>query len=73
MREERRKRVKRPLDLGYLKITSGYSYTVSGNVNWGNCPEKQCGGSLKKLKINLPHDLVISLLDKFLEKTNTLI
>ena len=31
------------------------SYTLDGNVNWYNHCGEQYGGSLKKLKIELPH------------------
>ena len=30
--------------------------TVGGNVKWYSCYGKQCGGSFKKLKIELPYD-----------------
>ena len=33
------------------------SYTVDGNVNWYSHYGEQYGGSLKKLKIELPYDL----------------
>ena len=47
--------------------------TVSGNVSWYNHYGKQNGGSLKKLKIELPYNLAIPLLGIYLEKTKTLI
>ena len=40
----------------------GILYTASGNVNCRSHYRKQYGGSYKKLKIELPHDLAISLL-----------
>ena len=51
------------------------SYTVGGNVNWYSHYVKQYGDSLKKLKIELPYDPAIPLLDIYiyLEKTKTLI
>ena len=45
------------------------SYTVGGNVNWCSLCGKQCGGSSKKLKIELLYDTSISLLGIYLEKT----
>ena len=45
------------------------SYTVGGNVNWCSHYGKQYGGSLKKLKIELPYDPEISILGIYLEKT----
>ena len=35
------------------------SYTVGGNVNWYSHYGEQYGGSLKKLKIELPYDPAI--------------
>ena len=35
------------------------SYMVGGNVNWYNHYGEQYGGSLKKLKIELPYDPAI--------------
>ena len=49
------------------------SYTVGGNVNWCSHYGKQYGVSLKKLKLELPYDLAISLLGIDPEKTKTLI
>ena len=49
------------------------SYTVGGNVNWCNHYGKQYGGSLKKLKIELPYDPAIPLLGIYPEKKKTLI
>jgi len=43
------------------------SYTVGVNINWCIHSGEQYGGSLKKLKIELP---TITLLGKYLEKTN---
>ena len=31
------------------------SYTIGGGVNWSSHYEKQCGASLRKLKIKLPY------------------
>ena len=46
------------------------SYTVGGNVNWcRHYGEQRYGGSLKKLKTELPYDPVIPLLGIYLEKT----
>ena len=45
------------------------SYTVGGNVNWCSHYREQYGGSLKKLKIELPYDIAISLLGIYTEKT----
>ena len=45
------------------------SYTADGNVNWYNYYGEQQGGSLKKLKIELPYDPAIPLLGIYLEKT----
>ena len=44
-------------------------YTVGGNVNWYSHYGEQYGGSLKKLKIELPYDPAIPLLSIYLEKT----
>ena len=38
------------------------SYTVGGNVNWYNHYREQYGGTLKKLKTELPYDPAIPLL-----------
>ena len=48
------------------------SYTVGGNVNWYNYYGEQHGGSLKKLKIELPYDPAIPLLGIFPEKNSNL-
>ena len=45
------------------------SYIVVGNVNWCSHYGEQYGGSLKKLKTELPYDPAISLLGIYLEKT----
>ena len=45
------------------------SCTVGGNVNWYSHYGEQYGGSLKKLKIELPHDPAIPLLGIYPEKT----
>ena len=44
------------------------SYTFGGNVNWCSHYGEQYGGSLKKLKIELPHDPAIPLLGIYLEE-----
>ena len=44
------------------------SYTVSANVNWCSHYAKQYEGSLKKVKIELPYDPAILLVDIYLEK-----
>ena len=49
------------------------SYTVGGNVNWCSHFGEQYGGSLKKLKIEVPYDPAIPLLDVYLERMKTLI
>ena len=48
------------------------SCTVGGNVNWCSHYGKWYGGSLKKLKIELPYDSAVPLLGIYLEKTKTL-
>ena len=45
------------------------SYTVDGNVNWYSHYGEQYGGSLKKLKIELPYDPAIPLLGIYPDKT----
>ena len=49
------------------------SYTVGGIVHWCSHYGKQYGGSLKKLKIELPYHPAILLLGIYLEKMKTLI
>ena len=44
------------------------SYTAGRNVNWCSHYGKQYGSSLKKLKVELPHDPAISLLGIYPEK-----
>ena len=44
------------------------SYTVSGNVNWYSHYGRQYGGSLKKLKIELPYDPAIPFLGIYPEE-----
>ena len=46
---------------------------VDGDVNWCNHYGEQYGGPLKKLKIEIPYDPAISLLDIYLEKMKALI
>ena len=48
------------------------SYILGGNVNWYSNYEKQCVGSLKKLKIELPYDPAILLLGIYSEKRKLL-
>ena len=47
--------------------------TVGGNANWCSCSGKQCGGSSKKLKIELPYDPAIALLGIIPKETGVLI
>ena len=44
------------------------SHTAGGNVNWYNHYGEQYGGSLKKLKIELPYDPASPLLGIYLKK-----
>ena len=44
------------------------SYAVGGNVNWYGHYGQQYGGSLKKLKIELPYDPALPLLGIYPEK-----
>ena len=50
-------------------ILKELSYTVDGNVNWYSYYGKQYGGSLKKLKIELPNDPACPLLGVYPDKT----
>ena len=45
------------------------SCAIGGNVNWWSHYGKQYGGSLKKLKIEIPCDSAIPFLGIYLEKT----
>ena len=45
------------------------SYTFGGNVNWCSHYGEQYGGSLKKLKIELPYDPGMPLLGIYPEET----
>ena len=45
------------------------SYTVGKNVNWCSHCGKEFGGSLKKLKIEMPCDPAIPLLGIYPDKT----
>ena len=45
------------------------SYTVGGDGNWCSQYGEQCGCSLKKLKLELPYDPAIPLLDIYVDKT----
>ena len=49
------------------------SYTVDGNISWYSHYGEQYGGSLRKIKIELPYDPAIPLLGIYLEKIKTLI
>ena len=46
--------------------------TVGGNENWCSCSGKQCGGSSKKLKIDLAYDPAIALLGIYPRDTGVL-
>ena len=43
--------------------------TVRGNANWCSPFREQFGNSFKKLKIDLPYDPAVPLLDMYPEKT----
>ena len=45
-----------------------FPYTIDGNVTWSSHYREQYGGSLKKLKIELPYDPEIPLPGIYLEK-----
>ena len=45
--------------------------TIGGNLNWYSHYREQYGGSLKKLKIELPYEPVIPLLVIYAEKMKT--
>ena len=45
------------------------SYTIGGNVNWYSHYGEQYGGSVRKLKTELPYDPAIPFLGICLEKT----
>ena len=47
------------------------SYTVGGNISWYSHYGEQYGGSLRKIKIELPYDPAIPLLGIYLEKIKT--
>ena len=47
--------------------------TVGGNADWCSHCGKQYGDNLKKLKRELPYDLVIALLEIYLKKPKTVI
>ena len=63
------KQPKCPLTDEWIKKMWYTSCTVSGNVNWYSHYGEQHGGSLKKLKIELPYDPAIPLLDIYPERT----
>ena len=48
---------------------NGPSCTADGNMNWYNHYGEQYGGSLKKLKVEIPYDPAIPLLGIYPEKT----
>ena len=48
------------------------SCTVGGNANWCSHSGKQCGGSSKKLKIDLPYDPAVALLGIYPRDTGVL-
>ena len=50
-----------------------YSYTAGGNANWCSRCGKPCGGSSKKLKIELSYDPAIALLGIYSKDTGALI
>ena len=43
--------------------------TIARNVSWYSHYREKYGGSLKRLKIELPYDLAIPLLGIYLDKT----
>ena len=45
------------------------SYIVGRNINWYSCSGEQYWGALKKLKVELPYDPAIPLLDIYPDKT----
>ena len=45
------------------------SYSVDGNVSWYRHYGKQYGGSLRKLKLQLPYNQAIPLFRIYLDKT----
>ena len=47
------------------------SCTVGGNADWFTHGGKQYGDNLKKLKMELPYDPVIPLLETYLKKPET--
>ena len=47
--------------------------TVGGNADWCSHCGKQYGDNLKKLKRELPYDLVIAMLEIYLKKPETVI
>ena len=48
--------------LGEVVGKGELSYTIGGNANWCSHSGEQYGGSSKKLKIEQPYSLVITLL-----------
>ena len=49
------------------------SYTAGGKASWCSHSGKQYGGSLKKLKVELPYDPAIALLGIYPKDTNVVI
>ena len=49
-----------------------HSCTIGGNANWSSHSGKQCGGSSKKLKIDLPYDPAIARLGIYPRDTGVL-
>ena len=47
-----------------------HSCMAGGNENWCSHSGKQCGGSSKKLKIELPYNLAIALLSIYSKDTD---
>ena len=51
-----------------MERRENFPYTFDGNVTWSSHYREQYGGSLKKLKIELPYDPEIPLPGIYLEK-----
>ena len=49
------------------------SYTAGGNASWCSHSGKQCGGSSKQLKIEIPYDPAIALLGIYPKDTNVVL
>ena len=61
--------IKKSTNVGVSIEKKEPSYTVGGNVNWCWRKWRKYGTSFKKLKIELPYDSPIPLLDIHTEKT----